>query len=129
MLQINLRKLGSVSVLALEGRIVNGEATVLREAVQSHFAIESGIPSTSIVLDFARVTVVDARGLGLLLELRSEALSNGVRLRVINASRLVSRVFEITCLTSVFEVNSALETFPSLSVAPAARPMPLRACA
>jgi anti-anti-sigma factor len=127
MLKVNARKLENVRVLSLAGRLVNGEVTTLREAVQSHFNCDS--QPGAVVLDFAGVSAVDARGLGVLLELRSEAQARGLRLRVINASRLVTRVFEITHLDSVFEVGVALETYSSVSVTTPARVMPLRACA
>jgi anti-anti-sigma factor len=129
MLKVNERKLENVSVLSLEGRIVNGEAAALRENVQSHFNVPSQPRGGSIILDFARVSVVDARGLGLLLELRSEAQSQGIRVRVINASRRVSRIFEITRLDSVFEVGAGQETYPAISAAHPAQARPLRACA
>lgn len=129
MLKVNARKLENVSVLSLEGRLVNGEAATLREVVQSHFNVHTEPRTGSIILDFARVSAVDARGLGLLLELRSEAQSQAIRLRVINASRLVSRIFEITHLDSVFEVGVAPETYPAISVTRPAQARPLRACA
>jgi anti-anti-sigma factor len=128
MLKVNSRKLENVRVLSLEGRLVNGEAAVLRDAVHSHFNEDSQPRTGVVVLDFARVSAVDAGGLGLLLELRSAAQAKGLRLRVINASRLVGRIFAITRLDSVFEVSSEVETYATPSAARPAR-ITLRACA
>lgn len=126
-MRITARNLGNVSVLSFEGRIVHGETGVVRQAIQSRLA-ESQPQTSSLVLDFAGVSAVDAGGLGLLLELRREAQARGIRLRVTNASRLVSRVFEITRLDSVFEVSARAE-LPAVSLGRAAQAMPLRACA
>lgn len=126
-MKVTVRNLGNVSVLSLDGRIVHGETDVVREAIQSRLA-ESQTHTNSMVLDFARVSAVDAGGLGLLLELRREAQARGIRLRVTNASRLVSRVFEITRLDSVFEVSERVD-HPPLTLGRGAHVTPLRACA
>jgi len=109
MLKVNARNLGNVAVLALEGRIVTGEIATLRNAVQSQPEV------SSLVLDLARVSAIDARGLGLMLELRDETQSRGIRFKVINATRLVRRVFEITRLDSVFEFAPVVEFVPPIS--------------
>ena len=96
-------------MLALEGRIVTGEIATLRNAVQSQPEV------SSLVLDLARVSAIDARGLGLMLELRDETQSRGIRFKVINATRLVRRVFEITRLDSVFEFAPVVEFVPPIS--------------
>lgn len=123
MLKVKSRQLGNVAVLALEGRIVTGETATLSEAVR----LQSD--ANSLVLDLARVTTVDARGLGLLLELRDNVQANGVRFKVINATNLVRRVFEITRLDSVFEFSPAVEYTPSVSRPRAVGVMPYAACA
>jgi len=97
MLKIHARNLGDVAVLCLEGRIVNGETSALREAVASQHA-------NAVVLDFSRVSAIDASGLGLMLELRNQAESRGSRFKLMNVSRFVRRVFEVTRLDTVFEV-------------------------
>lgn len=126
-MKVTARNLGNVSVLALDGRIVHGETDMMRQAIRSRLA-ESHPQTNSLVLDFARVSAVDAGGLGLLLELRREAQARGIRLRVTNASRMVSRVFEITRLDSVFEVSPRVELSP-ITLGRGAQVIPLRACA
>ena len=109
MLKIHTKNSGSVSVLALQGRIVSGETSVLRDAVLAQSK------ASAVVLDLARVSSVDASGLGLMLELRKQAESQGVRFKLMNVTKLVSRVLEITRLDSVFEVTSTVEAPPTIS--------------
>lgn len=122
MLKVNARYLGNVAVLALEGRIVTGETATLRNAVRSQS--EAG----SVVLDLARVSAVDARGLGLMLELRDEVQARGVRFKIMNASKFVRHIFEITRLDSVFEFGP-VEFVSPISKTRRAGVMPYAACA
>ena len=98
MLRVYARNLGNVAVLCLQGRIVNGETRVLRDAVNSQANV------TVIVLDLTRVTAIDARGLGTMLELRRQTISRGIRFKLMNVSKFTNRVLEITHLDSVFEI-------------------------
>jgi len=89
-----------------EGQIINGDTELLRRAVQSTAG------TSDIILDFSNVTIVDAHGLGVLLQLREQSLANGIRFKVINVSKPLSRIFEITRLNTVFEINSCVEILP-----------------
>ena len=130
MLKVHTRKLGNVAVLCLQGRIVNGEAASLRNAVDSQInAVSSETRAGVVVLDLARVSAVDASGLGLMLQLRKETESRGSRFKLMNASKLVRRVLEITRLDSVFEVTSAVELLPATSRLRPGRVMQLARCA
>lgn len=106
MLKVHARKFGEVAILCLQGRIVNGESATLRRAVT--LQPNGGM----VVLDLARVSTIDAGGLGVLLELREQTESGGGRLKLMNVTRLVRRVLEITRLDSVFEITSTRELFP-----------------
>jgi len=57
-----------------------------------------------VVLDFARVELIDARGLGVLLELQEFTQSRGIEFRLINVNSLVQQVLNISRLNSVFEI-------------------------
>ena len=106
MLKVYARKLNTVEVLSLEGQIVNGDTDALCRAVQS------ASDATPIVLDLSNVKVVDAHGLGVLLQLREQALANGIQFKLMNMNEPLSRVFEITRLNTVFEINSGVEFIP-----------------
>jgi len=115
MLKVQTRNLGNVAVVCLQGRIVNGETASLREVVDSQ------MKAGAVVLDLARVSTIDASGLGLMLALRKQAEANGVGLKLMNVSKFVKQVFEITRLDTVFEVIPRVEPLPARSQARAAR--------
>ena len=123
MLKIHARNLGNVTVLCLQGRMVNGETAALREAIDSQSHV------STVVLDLARVSAVDARGLGVMLELRERIESKGISFKLMNVSRLVGRVLEVTHLDSVFEVTSGLTILPAVSRARPSSMMKLASCA
>jgi anti-anti-sigma factor len=123
MLKVHAKNLGTVAVLCLRGRIVNGETESLRKAVHS-------LSETSaVILDLARVTTVDAHGLGVMLELREQTLGKGSCFELMNVSEPMSRVLEITHLDSVFQITSGVEFFPQVSRDARARVAALRSCA
>ena len=103
MLRVYERKLGTVAIVCLQGRIVNGATAPLHESVDSQSDV------CAVVLDLGRVSTIDAAGLGVLLELRERTQSRGIDFKLMNITRLVSRVLEITRLNSVFELTSGAE--------------------
>jgi anti-anti-sigma factor len=109
MLRIHAKKSGEVSILCLQGRIGAGEAPALRDAVIAR------ADTSTVVLDMARVTGIDARGLGLMLELREQMQVKGIEFRLRNVTKLVQQVFEITRLNSVFEIYSEGEPLSETS--------------
>jgi len=130
MLKVQIRNFGNVAVLSLQGQAVNGQTDILRNAVES---LSETLPEVSAVkLDLGRVTAVDAGGLGVLLELREQFQSNGVRFELMNLTKQIRRVFEITRLDSVFHITSAVEFFPAVSRnrrTPVVHRAPLASCA
>ena len=109
MLKVHARNLGNVAFLCMQGQIVNGETEPLRKAVYSQSHV------STVVLDLAQVSTVDARGLGVMLELREQVQARGIGFKLMNVSKVVARVLEITRLDSVFEVTSGVEFFPAAS--------------
>ena len=103
MLKVHAKNLGNVAILCLQGRIVRGETGALLKAVHS----QSGV--SVVVLDLARVSTVDAGGLGVMLELREQTQSKGIDFKLMNVTKLVSEVLEITRLNTVFEVTFGAE--------------------
>jgi anti-anti-sigma factor len=106
MLNATVQKLGDVTILHLEGRIVFGDASsVLRNTVlqQTH--------PRMLILDLAQVVTIDAGSLGVLLDVRTWAHSNAIAFKLMNAMNRVEQVFELTKLDRVFEFCSARELF------------------
>ena len=113
MLKVYSRNLGDVAVLSLQGRLISGETGSLRDAVGSQSKV------SAIVLDLSRVTAIDARGLGVMLELQRQAALDGIRFKLMNVNRFTSRVLEVTHLDSVFEIIPKAEAAISPLIAPA----------
>ena len=109
MLKVHPRNSGTAAIFYLEGQIVNGEAEVLKHAV----AFQPNV--SGVILDLAGVSIVDAGGLGAMLELREQAKSQGIRFELMNLNKWVRQVLEISRLDSVFEVKSEVECFPTVS--------------
>jgi len=111
MLKVHTKRLGTVEVLCLEGQIVAGNTEILRSTAQA-------TPETGdIILDLANVSVVDAHGLGVLLQLREQRLAKGGHFELMNVSQHLYRVFEITRLNTVFEINAAVAFCPRFDYA------------
>ena len=123
MLKVNAKNLGTAAVLRLQGQIVNGETEILRNAV------DSLCETSAVILDLARVTTVDAHGLGVMLELRERMHTKGIRFELMNVSKPLSRVLEITRLDSVFQITSGVEFFPAVSRDRRAPVAALKSCA
>ena len=123
MLKVHAKNLGTVAILCLQGRVVRGETAALRNAVHSQPEV------SAVVLDLARVSTIDAGGLGVMLELREQTLERGIRFELMNVSEPMSRVLEITRLDSVFQITSGVEFFPQVSRDSRARLAALRSCA
>ena len=59
-----------------------------------------------IVLDLSEVEMLDAGGLGLLVSPHNLACENGIQLKVMNPSKLVREMLEVTGLASVLHISS-----------------------
>jgi anti-sigma B factor antagonist len=106
MLKITVQKLGDTSVLRCHGRIVAGDAgSILRNAVLSQRQ------TTMLVIDLARVERIDAAGLGVLLGLRESARFRAITFKLMNATKRVEEILELTHLQTVFEFCSVRELF------------------
>ena len=114
MLRVHAQKLGHIVVLGLRGGVVAGDTAALRNKVESLSNV------SMIVLDLARVNRIDAGGLGVLLELREKTIAKGIEFKLMNVTKLVKQVLEITRLDSVFEISSELELTQAAGTAAAA---------
>ena len=123
MLEVHTKQLGTVAVLCLQGQIVTGETDSLRAAVSAL----SGV--SSVILDFALVSIIDAGGLGVMLGLREQAAAKGIRFALMNVTKGVSIVLAVARLDSVFEITSGMEFFPVVSSGRRASAAVLAPCA
>jgi len=111
MLKVHAKRLDAVEVLSLEGQIVTGNTEVLRNVAQL-----AG-DTTDLILDLSNVATVDAHGLGVLLQLREQTLAKGIHLELRNVRQPLYRIFEITRLNTVFNIDSAMELIPEFAYA------------
>ena len=99
MLKVRVENLGQIAILHFREYIVIGsEIEVLRKSVSSQ--TDAG----AVVLDLKRVSRIDARGLGLLLELREQLQSRSIDFHLMDVSSLVEQILKMTCLDAVFEI-------------------------
>ena len=98
MFHINVQTLRDVVIFRCQGRIVSGdENTVLQNA-----AVCLADAST-LVLDLAQVSGIDAGWFGILLRLHRWTRSNGIHLKLMNVPNTVQQVLEATQLDRLFE--------------------------
>jgi len=104
MLKMTVQKLGDIRVLRCHGRIMAGDAgSILGNAVLSQRH------TRMIVIDLARVERIDAGGLGVLLGLRGSARSRAITFKLMNATKSVEEILELTHLQRVFKFCSVRE--------------------
>jgi len=58
------------------------------------------------VLDLSKVEIIDAGGLGMLVSLHNWACVNGIQLKLVQPSKPVRQMLELTRLTSVLDISS-----------------------
>ena len=101
MFTVTVQQLGDASVLHCKGRIAIGNAdSTLRNAVRSQWQ------ARLLILELARVDCIDAAGLGVLLRVREGARSGAVQFKLMNVTRNVEQILELTNLRCVFEFCS-----------------------
>ena len=106
MLNVESKNLGAVSLLNLEGNFVVGETDALRDVIQD-------LPVTrTVILDLSHVSLVDAHGLGVMLQLREQAHTRHMRFELMNVSDPLREILQITRLDSVFQIRSGVQLFP-----------------
>ena len=111
-LTIASRELDGVTVLDLSGRITLGEGSVqLREAIRD--LISKG--SKSILLNLGDVNYIDSSGIGELVSAFTTVRNQGGELKLLNLTKKVHDLLQITKLYTVFDVKddeaSAISSF------------------
>jgi anti-sigma B factor antagonist len=113
-MEISERTSGNVTIVALNGRLNLGDATVLL-----HDKINSLIQQgrKNIILNLADVVSVDSGGLGELVRTLTTMQKHGGSLKVANLPKRVQDLLVMTRLVTVFETfedeAAAIKSFPS----------------
>ena len=101
-LTIASREVDGVTVLDLNGRITLGEGSVqLRDAIRD--LISKG--QTRILLNLAEVNYIDSSGLGELVSAYTTAKNQGATLKLLNLTKKVHDLLQLTKLYTVFDVS------------------------
>jgi anti-sigma B factor antagonist len=101
--KINVRHSDGVTILDLSGRITLGEGSVgLRDAVQKELAAGH----KKILLNLADVGYMDSSGIGELTSAYSSAKNRGGEIKLVNLSKKVDGLMQITKLATVFDISS-----------------------
>ncbi len=110
--QTTTRQVGETVVIGISGRITVGEGNVaLREKVRN--LVDSG--KKHIILNLEQVSYVDSSGLGELVRIHTTIRSREGELKLVNLSKQVDELLQITKLLSVFDIHkdeaSAINSF------------------
>jgi anti-sigma B factor antagonist len=100
------RKVGDVTILDLQGKILIGEGDdALRDAVTR--VVQSG--QQKILLNLAEVPYVDSAGLGEIVRCYTTVSKTGGKLKLINLTKKIQDLLAITKLLTVFETYDSEE--------------------
>jgi anti-sigma B factor antagonist len=109
---LNSRQVGDVTVIDVAGRITLGEgSSALRDAIRDLVA-KGG---KKILLNLGEVNYIDSSGIGELVSSFTTVSNSGGALKLLNLTKRVKDLLQITKLYTVFEVfddeASALRSF------------------
>ena len=119
------RLVGDVTIVDLSGRIVLGEGTAgVRDLVRD--LIKEG--NKKILLNLRDVDYIDSSGLGELVSAFTSMRSQGGELKLLNLTKRVRTLLQITKLLTVFDITDdeaiSLKSF-SPAIVPSLLPAPI----
>lgn len=100
-LKMRTREVGKVVVIDLTGQITLGEASA---AVRDEVRDQVGHGYLKILLNLADVTYIDSAGLGELTAAYTSVKNRGGQLKLLNLTKRVHDLMQITKLYTVFDV-------------------------
>lgn len=111
-MKVTTRQVDGVTILDLSGRITLGEGSVqLRDSVRDLLAKGQ----KHILLNLGDVNYIDSSGIGELVSAYTTARNQGGELKLLNLTKKVHDLLQITKLYTVFDVKddeaSAIQSF------------------
>src|ERR1700721_2579740 len=101
-MKIKTRQVDGISIMDCSGRITLGEGSVqLRDAVRDLLAKGSKL----ILLNLADVNYIDSSGIGELVSAYTTVRNQGGELKLLNLTKKVHDLLQITKLYTVFDVK------------------------
>ena len=99
--KLNCRQVGDVVVIDVEGKITLGEgSSALRESLRD--LVSKG--QKKILLNLGNVSYIDSSGIGELVSGFTTVANQGGRLKLLNLTKRVQDLLQITKLYTVFDV-------------------------
>ena len=101
-MKVTTRQVDGVTILDLSGRITLGEGSVqLRDAVRDLLAKGSKL----ILLNLGDVNYIDSSGIGELVSAYTTVRNQGGELKLLNLTKKVHDLLQITKLYTVFDIK------------------------
>jgi anti-sigma B factor antagonist len=101
---VSLRKEGSTAILEIEGKLSLGPSVDEFRAKWTD-AVATG--SRDLVVNMARVPMVDSSGIGSLIRCHSAVTAKGGKLKLVAVGDVVRQSFKVTRLDRVFEFHES----------------------
>jgi len=99
-MEINQREKDSISILDIQGEIDLYNAPEIKEIIQKLINEQK----YNIIINLEKVSYIDSSGIGALISSLSNLKKYQGSLKIINVYASVKKVFELTKLTSFFEI-------------------------
>ena len=102
--KLTVRQVGDVTVVDVAGRITLGEgSSALRDALRD--MVSKG--QTKILLNLGDVSYIDSSGIGELVSGFTSVTNSGGTLKLLNLTKRVQDLLQITKLYTVFDVHDS----------------------
>jgi anti-sigma B factor antagonist len=99
-MEINRREVGDIVIFDINGEIDLYNAPEIKEKIKD----ELNKNKVNVVINLDRVSYIDSSGIGVLISSLSNLKKIGGALKLINVYASVRKVFELTKLTSFFDI-------------------------
>lgn len=113
-LKLTSREVNDIVIIDLSGRVTMGEACA---AIRDEIHDEAGHGYKKVLLNLADVTYIDSAGLGELTAAYTTVKNRGGSLKLLNLTKRVQDLMQITKLYTVFDVfddeKKAIASFAS----------------
>lgn len=104
-MSFTLRRVGSATVVDVDGQLIVGNRHELKEMVLEE--LEGG--GRHFIVDFARTGYIDSSGLGVLVGLSKRVRGLDGTLQLTSLNQDLMRLFELTKLDTLFQIRGSLE--------------------
>ncbi len=101
-MQINIRRKGSVTILDIEGKIIGTDTLALKETIEQQLETAPD-GKLNLILNMARVQMMDSSGLGVLVASYSSIKRNDGRIVLLNLGGNIRSLIVMAKLVTIFD--------------------------